>query len=59
MKKTWNDPAKRPPKESTMNTAGDFGEFRDLMKRVVSVPHIQATREPEREKKNKVVSHKA
>jgi hypothetical protein len=37
MKKSWNDPAKRPAKDSTMNTEGDFGKFTDLMRKVVKV----------------------
>jgi hypothetical protein len=37
MKKQWKDPVKgHPAKESTMNTRGDFGQFTELMKRVVS-----------------------
>jgi hypothetical protein len=37
MKKTWNNPAKQPPKESTMNTEGDFGKFTDFMRGIVKV----------------------
>jgi hypothetical protein len=37
MKKSWNDPTKRPAKESTMSTEGDFGKFTDLMRKVVQV----------------------
>ena len=37
MKKSWNDPAKRPAKDSTMNTEGDFGKFTELMRKVVHV----------------------
>jgi hypothetical protein len=34
--KKWIDPVKNhPAKESTMNTRGDFGEFTELMKKVV------------------------
>jgi hypothetical protein len=46
MKKPWNDPAKRPAKESTMNTEGDFGKFTDLMRKVVNIPAKSKT-EPE------------
>jgi hypothetical protein len=36
MKKKWADPVKsRPAKESTMNIQGDFGQFTDLMKRLI------------------------
>jgi hypothetical protein len=35
--KKWVDPVKnRPAKESTMNTRGDFREFTELMKRIVT-----------------------
>jgi hypothetical protein len=37
MNKAWKDPAKRPPKASTMNTEGDFGKFTDFMRKVVQV----------------------
>jgi hypothetical protein len=50
MKKSWNDPAKRPAKESTMNTEGDFGKFTDLMRKLVSVPHSEMTRRLEKVK---------
>jgi hypothetical protein len=45
MKKSWNDPAKRPAKESTMNTEGDFGKFTDLMRKVVKI-HPKADDKP-------------
>lgn len=32
----WADPVKNSPaKESTMNTPGDFGQFKELMRKVV------------------------
>ncbi|MCU1249380.1 MAG: hypothetical protein JWQ49_2409 [Edaphobacter sp.] len=51
--KSWADPTKRPAKQSTMNTEGDFGKFTDLMRKLVSVPHSEMTRRLEAEKKNK------
>ena len=38
MKKKWDDPAKQLPKPETMNTPGDFGQFTDLMKKIVEKP---------------------
>jgi hypothetical protein len=39
MKKTpWQNPVKRPAKESTMNTEGDFQKFTELMKKIMTVP---------------------
>ena len=38
MKKPWDDPAKHPPKEETMNTPGDFKVFTDLMSKIVEKP---------------------
>jgi hypothetical protein len=36
MKKPWKNPVKGvPAKESTMSTQGNFGQFTELMKRVV------------------------
>jgi len=36
--KRWRDPVKgHEPKESTMQTEGDFGQFAQLMKRVVKI----------------------
>jgi len=35
MKKLWINPAKQDPKESTMNTEGDFGKFTDFMRGIV------------------------
>lgn len=35
MSKQWQDPAKQPPKQETMNTPGDFKVFIDLMKKIV------------------------
>jgi len=37
MKKPWKDPLKRPAKQSTMETPGDFAQFTELMRRVVKV----------------------
>ena len=35
--KKWIDPVKnQPPKESTLNTPGDFGKFTDLMRKIVN-----------------------
>ncbi len=36
MKKTWTNPVKRPPLESTMNTEGDFGNFTSFMRKIVN-----------------------
>jgi hypothetical protein len=37
-KKMWKDPVKgKAPRESTMQTEGNFGQFAELMKRVVKV----------------------
>jgi hypothetical protein len=37
-KKAWTDPVKgRSPRESTMETKGNFAQFRELMKKVVKV----------------------
>jgi hypothetical protein len=37
MAKKWTDPVKnQPAQESTLNTTGDFGEFKDLMRRIVN-----------------------
>jgi len=38
MKKKWDNPAKQPPKEETMNTPGNFGVFTDLMRKIVGKP---------------------
>jgi len=36
--KPWKNPVKDvPPKDSTMNTPGNFEEFTELMRRVVKV----------------------
>ena len=45
MKKTWHDPVRRPAKQSTLDTPGDFKKFTELMRKVVSIP-------PERGKKS-------
>lgn len=35
--KKWTDPVKnQPAKESTLNTEGDFGEFTELMRKIVN-----------------------
>lgn len=35
--KKWTNPVKNhPAKESTLNTTGDFGQFKELMRRVVA-----------------------
>jgi hypothetical protein len=31
----WEDPAKRKPKESTMNAEGNFGTFTEFMRKIV------------------------
>jgi hypothetical protein len=36
MKKQWQDPAKRPASEKTLQTQGDFGRFTDVMKQIVN-----------------------
>jgi hypothetical protein len=54
----WQDPAKRPPKPETMNTPGDFGQFTELMKTLVSVPRSEVARRLEAEKKDKEGSPK-
>jgi len=37
MAKKWIDPVKnQPAKESTLNTTGDFGAFKDLMRKIVN-----------------------
>lgn len=38
MKKTWDNPAKHPPKQETMNTPGNFEAFTDLMRKIVEKP---------------------
>ncbi len=32
----WNDPAKKSPRQETLNIEGDFGMFTDLMRRIVN-----------------------
>jgi hypothetical protein len=32
MKKQWDNPAKRRPKDETMNTPGDFKQFTEIMR---------------------------
>ena len=32
MKKQWDNPAKRAPKDETMNTPGDFKKFTEIMR---------------------------
>jgi hypothetical protein len=55
-KKPWSDPVKgHPAKDSTMNTKGDFGEFTNLMRRLVTASHSEVTRGLEEEKQ--VFSH--
>ena len=35
--KKWTNPVKdHPAKESTLNTTGDFGQFKELMRKVVA-----------------------
>ncbi len=39
MTKKWTDPVKKhPPKESTLNIKGDFGQFTETMKKIVHAP---------------------
>jgi hypothetical protein len=53
MKKPWDNPVKRPAKQSTMDTPGDFAQFTNLMRKVVSVTpqqgkkHSLASRVPD------------
>ena len=46
MKKPWKNPVSHPPKQSTMDTPGDFGKFTELMKKVVSVPQQAKKQQP-------------
>jgi hypothetical protein len=48
MKKQWEDPAKRPPKQGTMNTPGDFKVFTDLMRKIVPAKPKTTSRGPAR-----------
>jgi hypothetical protein len=36
--KNWTNPAKRPASDETLNMKADFGQFTDLMKRIVTMP---------------------
>ncbi len=38
--KEWIDPAKQAPKPEVMNTPGDFGQFTDLMRKIVEKPSV-------------------
>ena len=38
MKKPWEDPVKKPAKEETMNTPGDYSVFISLMTKIVEKP---------------------
>lgn len=42
----WVDPAKRPPRDSTMKIEGDFGRFTEFMKRVVKTPIPKKEKQP-------------
>jgi len=46
MKKPWQNPVDRPAKQETMDTPGDFGAFKDLMRKVVSVPPQPVKKRP-------------
>lgn len=46
MKTQWEDPAKRPASQETMNTPGDFKVFTDLMSKIVKKPKPTASRAP-------------
>lgn len=37
-KPKWDDPAKRPAKEETLNTPGDMEAFSAFMKKIVEKP---------------------
>jgi hypothetical protein len=53
-KKPWVDPVKsHRAKDSTMNTPGDFGQFTNLMRKLVAAPHSEVTRRLEAEKAQK------
>jgi hypothetical protein len=41
MKKPWQNPVSRPAKQSTLDTPGNFRQFTDLMRKVVSAPRQQ------------------
>ena len=38
MTKQWEDSTKRPPRQETLNTPGDFKVFTDLMRKIVHKP---------------------
>ena len=46
MKAKWQDPVKRPPLESTLQIEGDFGNFTELMKRVVRMKLTREEKQP-------------
>ncbi len=46
MSEKWQDPAKRPANEETMNTPGDFKVFTDLMSKIVKKSKTSVSRVP-------------
>jgi hypothetical protein len=46
MNKQWKNPLNHPAKQSTMDTPGDFAQFKDLMRTVVSAPPQQVKKQP-------------